>query len=189
MKIYAWVENEHLFTTEDENLALSDAIEFELQNIDDLIYDGTQIRLKTQDEKLQEVKQKAINDLSQKITAYILKYYPDIKQMSDNTDKENGESYLAYLGLDTMSIRKDITSLILSNSDFQTALNTLNQKYNSNNDNMVSYWFSQLLKVAYRKFFVFKVKQEYSNYLQQIQQATSLPLPNFEFKTPFPQLP
>jgi hypothetical protein len=45
------------------------------------------------------------------------------------------------------------------------------------------------LKVAYRKFFVFKVKQEYSNYLQQIQQATSLPLPNFEFKTPFPQLP
>ncbi|MBX0311339.1 MAG: hypothetical protein JHC31_06110 [Sulfurihydrogenibium sp.] len=165
------------------------AVEFDVSSPDDVILDNNTIRLKTDAEKLSEAKQKVINDLSQKITSYIFKYYPDVKQMSDDTDKENGESYLAYLGLDTMSIRKDIASLILSNSDFQTALNTLNQKYNSNNDNMVSYWFSQLLKVAYRKFFVFKVKQEYSTYLQQIQQATSLPLPSFDFKTPFPSLP
>jgi vacuolar-type H+-ATPase subunit I/STV1 len=166
-----------------------EAVELEVETPDDIVLDNGTIRLKTDDEKLAEVKQKAINELSKKTSVYILKYYPDTKQMSDDTDKENGESYLAYKGFDTTSIRKDIASLILSNTDFQTALNTLNQKYNSNNDTMISYWFSQLLKVAYRKYFVFLVKQEYATYMQQIQQATSLPLPDLEFKTPFPALP
>jgi hypothetical protein len=138
---------------------------------------------------LDKLKELAIKDLSQKASAYILQYYSDTKQRSDVSDKENGESYLAYKGLDTNAIRKDITSLILSNNDFQTALNTLNQKYNTNNDQMIYYWLSQVLKIAYRQYFVFQVKQEYATYLQQIQQATSLPLPEFEFKTPFPTLP
>jgi hypothetical protein len=109
--------------------------------------------------------------------------------MSDTSDKGNGESYLVYKGFDTSSIRKDIAALILSNTDFQTALDTLNKKYNANNDQMILYWFSQLLKIAYRQYFVFLVKQEYATYLQQIMTATSLPLPDFEFKTPFPSLP
>jgi hypothetical protein len=54
---------------------------------------------------------------------------------------------------------------------------------------MIAYWLSQVLKVGYRQYFVFQVKQEYGAYLQQIQQATSLPLPTFEFKTSYPQLP
>jgi vacuolar-type H+-ATPase subunit I/STV1 len=165
------------------------AVELEVETPDDIVLDNGVIRVKTADEKLQEAKQKAINELSQKATAYILQYYSDIKQRSDVSDKENAESYIAYRGLDTSSIRKDITSLVLSNTDFQTALNTLNQKYNSNNDQMISYWLSQVLKVAYRQYFVFLVKQEYALYLQQIQQATSLPLPTFNFKTPFPSLP
>jgi hypothetical protein len=138
---------------------------------------------------LDKLKELAIKDLSQKASAYILHYYPDVKQQSDVSDKENGESYLVYKGLDTNAIRKDITSLILSNTDFQTALSNLNQKYNPNNEPMIAYWLSQVLKIAYRQYFVFQVKQEYANYLQQIQQATSFPLPSFEFKTPFPQLP
>ena len=63
MKIYAWVENGQLFTTEDKNLALSNAIEFEVESFDDLIWDGTQIRLKTQDEKLQELKSQKLSEL------------------------------------------------------------------------------------------------------------------------------
>jgi molecular chaperone DnaK (HSP70) len=63
MKLYAWVENGQLFTTEDENLALSGAIEFEVESPDDLIYDGSQIRLKTQDEKLQELKAQRLSEL------------------------------------------------------------------------------------------------------------------------------
>jgi hypothetical protein len=165
------------------------AIEFDVNSVDDIILDNGTIRLKTDEEKLAEAKQKAINELSQKATSYILQYYSDAKQRSDVSDKENGESYLAYKGLDTTAIRKDITSLILSNTDFQTALNNLNQKYNTNNEQMIAYWLSQVLKIAYRQYFVFQVKQEYSSYIQQIQQATSLPLSNFEFKTPFPSLP
>jgi len=63
MKIYAWVENGQLFTTEDKNLAPSDAIEFEVESFDELIWDGTQIRLKTQDEKLQELKAQKLSEL------------------------------------------------------------------------------------------------------------------------------
>jgi hypothetical protein len=166
-----------------------DAVELEVETPDDVVIDNGTIRVKTDEEKLQEAKQKAIDELSQKATTYILQYYSDTKQRSDISDKENGESYLAFKNLDTTAIRKDITSAILSNTDFQTALNTLNQKYNSNNDQMIAYWLSQVLKIGYRQYFVFQVKQEYAIYIQQIQQATSLPLPNFEFKTPFPSLP
>jgi len=63
MKVYAWVENGQLFTTEDENLAPPEAIRFEVENFDDLIYDGSQIRLKTQDEKLQELKVQKLSEL------------------------------------------------------------------------------------------------------------------------------
>jgi hypothetical protein len=166
-----------------------EAVEFDVNSIDDIVLDNGEIRLKTDIEKLTETKQKAVVDLLGKISGYILKYYPDTKQRSDVSDKENGESYLVYKGLDTNAVRKDITSLILSNSDFQSALDTLNKKYNASNDQMIAYWLSQVLKIAYRQFFVFQVKQEYATYLQQIQQATSLPLPDLEFKTPFPSLP
>ncbi|MCI4408139.1 MAG: hypothetical protein JHC26_03530 [Thermofilum sp.] len=63
MKIYAWVENGQLFTTEDRSLAPSKAVEFEVESYDDLIYDGSQIRLKTQDEKLRELKSQKLSEL------------------------------------------------------------------------------------------------------------------------------
>jgi len=63
MKVYAWVENGQLFTTDDKNLAPFDAIEFEIESFDELIWDGTQIRLKTHDEKLQELKTQKLLEL------------------------------------------------------------------------------------------------------------------------------
>jgi hypothetical protein len=63
MKLYVWVDDGQLFATEDKNLALSNAIEFEVESFDDLIWDGTQIRLKTQDEKLQELKAQKLSEL------------------------------------------------------------------------------------------------------------------------------
>ena len=39
------------------------AIEFEVESPDDVVYDGTQIRLKTQDEKLQELKVQKLSEL------------------------------------------------------------------------------------------------------------------------------
>ena len=63
MKVYAWVENGQLFTTDDKNLAISEAVEFEVESFEDLTYDGSQIRLKTQDEKLQELKAQKLSEL------------------------------------------------------------------------------------------------------------------------------
>jgi len=63
MRVYVWVENEQLFTTEDKNLAPSEAIEFEVEDFNDIVYDGSQIRLKTQDEKLQELRAQKFAEL------------------------------------------------------------------------------------------------------------------------------
>ena len=41
------------------------AIEFEVENLSDVIYDGTQIRLKTPEEKLNEQKQEKLQQLKQ----------------------------------------------------------------------------------------------------------------------------
>jgi hypothetical protein len=82
-----------------------------------------------------------------------------------------------------------VSSYILSNKDYQTTVAEMNQKYNQNNEAMISFWISTLLAIADRHFFAFQVSQEYTTYIQQIQQATSLPLPDFEFKTPYPNLP
>ncbi len=47
------------------------AIEFEVESTDDVIYDGAQIRLKTQDEKLQEEKQRKLTELKNYVASLL----------------------------------------------------------------------------------------------------------------------
>jgi len=47
------------------------AIEFEVKSLDDVIYDGTQIRLKTDAEKLQEEKQKKLAELKRYVAGLL----------------------------------------------------------------------------------------------------------------------
>jgi len=47
------------------------AIEFEVESTDDVIYDGAQIRLKTQDEKLQEEKQRKLAELKNYVASLL----------------------------------------------------------------------------------------------------------------------
>jgi hypothetical protein len=94
MKVYAWVENGQLFTTEDKNLAPSEAIEFELESFDDLTYDGSQIRLKTQDEKLQELKAQKLSELKTYVagllaqTDYIITKIAEAQIQNDTAEVE-----------------------------------------------------------------------------------------------------
>lgn len=94
MKLYAWVDNGQLFTTEDKNLALSNAIEFEVESFDDLIWDGTQIRLKTQDEKLQELKSQKLSELKTYVagllaqTDYVITKIAEAQVQNDNAEVE-----------------------------------------------------------------------------------------------------
>jgi GTPase involved in cell partitioning and DNA repair len=71
MRLYAWVENGLLFTTEDKNLAPANAIELEVASFDDVVYDGTQIRLKTEAEKLAEEKQKKLEELKRYVATLL----------------------------------------------------------------------------------------------------------------------
>jgi len=94
MKIYAWVENGQLFTTEDENLAPSKAIEFEVENPNDIVYDGSQIRLKTQDEKLQELKAQKLSELKTYVagllvqTDYVITKIAEAQIQNDTAEVE-----------------------------------------------------------------------------------------------------
>jgi len=94
MKVYAWVENGQLFTTEDKNLAPSDAIEFEVESFNELIWDGTQIKLKTQEEKLQELKTQKLTQLKSYVadklsqTDYIITKISEAQLLNDIVELE-----------------------------------------------------------------------------------------------------
>ncbi|WP_457625057.1 hypothetical protein, partial [Persephonella sp.] len=145
-------------------------------------------RDKTQAEILAEKKQKLLAKLTVETKNYIEQFYPRIKQQSDISDKENGESYLALQGIDVLALRKDLANETINNyPDFQTALNNILTKYQSTNQ-LVNYWLEQGLKIAFRNYFVFLVKQEYYSLKQQIENATDITqFPDIVFNTPFPE--
>jgi len=194
--MYVWLDsNDNLNVALSQSLAPSNAIFIDtsaynpVPPVDALVsVSNGQIVVNSSSQVLQILQKNSIKDLSQKTTAYILKHYPEAKQRADVSDITNGETYLASQGIDITALRKSIGSAILNATAFSTALATLNQTYNTNSNATISYWLTQVLKVSYRQYFVYQVKQEYYTYLQEIQQATSLPLPTFEFKTPFPTL-
>jgi hypothetical protein len=67
------------------------AIEFDVDKPDNIIYDGRQIRLKTQDEQLKELKQKKLNELAMYVqsllqpTDYIVLKISEAQATNDNT--------------------------------------------------------------------------------------------------------
>jgi len=165
------------------------AVELEVESTDDIILDNGQIRVKTEQEKLQDKKQELLQKLSNEAKAYIEKYYPELKQRSDASDKNNGESYLSLQNIDTIQLRKDIADETIKNyPDFTTALNNILIKYQSSTNQLINYWLTQGLKIAFRNYFVFLVKQEYYNLETQINNATSeAELPAITFTTIFPE--
>ena len=70
-------------------------VEFEVDSVDDVVYDGTQIRLKTNEEKLQEVKQKKLMELKSYIanllsnTDYIIVKISEAQLLGDTVEIEN----------------------------------------------------------------------------------------------------
>lgn len=186
----AWIENGVIFIGTDEIAPLT-AIDVPDDTLpQDLVVDKNgNVVLKSTEQKLQEKKQELLQKLSNEAKAYIEKYYPELKQRSDVIDKENGESYLALQMFDTIQLRKDITELVMQHyPDFTIALQLLLGKYTSDNQ-YVNYWLEQLLKVAFRIYFVFCVKQEHNFIKQAIENAKSIEeLPRIEFNTSYPEV-
>ena len=67
MKVYAFIQDNQVFCALDINLIPQgvQVIEFDVEDVSDVIYDGTQIRLKTPEEKLNERKQEKLQQLKQ----------------------------------------------------------------------------------------------------------------------------
>jgi len=70
------------------------AIEFEVENPNDIVYDGSQIRLKTQDEKLQELKSQKLSELKTYVagllaqTDYIITKIAEAQIQNDTAEVE-----------------------------------------------------------------------------------------------------
>jgi hypothetical protein len=80
------------------------AIEFDVESPDDVIYDGMQIRLKTQDEKLQEKKQRKLVELKNYVasllapTDYIIIKIAEAQELGDTVQVDAlKQKYLAQL--------------------------------------------------------------------------------------------
>jgi len=71
-----------------------EAVEFEVESPDDVVYDGTQIRLKTQDEKLQELKVQKLSELKTYVasllaqTDYIITKIAEAQIQNDTAEVE-----------------------------------------------------------------------------------------------------
>ena len=99
MKIFAYLHPELNILCcallEESIPANVEVIEFEVDNVDDVVYDGTQIRLKTNEEKLQEVKQKKLTELKSYVasllltTDYIIVKISEAQLLGDIVEIEN----------------------------------------------------------------------------------------------------
>ena len=98
MKVFAYIHpelNTLCCALLKESIPNVEVIEFEVDNVDDVIYDGTQIRLKTNEEKLQEVKQKKLMELKSYIanllsnTDYIIVKISEAQLLGDTIEVEN----------------------------------------------------------------------------------------------------
>jgi len=70
-------------------------------------------------------------------------------------------------------------------------LNNILAVYGSTQDPYINHWLTQLMKVAFRQYFVYRVKQQYHQMKQNIENATSkkdLPAPDsLTFTEPWPE--
>jgi hypothetical protein len=191
---WAWIENGNIFVSDSEYLVPKDiAIEVPDGTLpQDLTIENGNIVFKTEAQRLAESKADLIKLLQNRATAYITTYYPDSKQRSDVSDKEIGETYLVYKQINITQLRADIASQVLTHyPDFNTALNNILTIYGSTQDPYINYWLTQLMKVAFRQYFVHRVKQQYYQMKQNIEDATSkndLPAPDsLTFNEPWPE--
>jgi len=191
---WAWIENGNIFVSDSDDIVPKDiAIEVPDGTLpQDLTIENGSIIFKTEAQKLAEIKADLIKLLQNRVTRYITTYYPDSKQRSDASDKEIGEAYLAYKQINIIQLRADITSQVLAHyPDFNTALNNILTVYGSTQDPYINYWLAQLMKVAFRQYFVNRVKQQYYQMKQNIENATSkndLPAPDsLTFNEPWPE--
>ncbi len=149
-------------------------------------FDGSQFIQKPN--ALDILKSEKIAQLQEAAKQYIEQFYPEVKQRSDNADKE-------YWGAWLLAQNSTYTADSIYKSAYQSALNILNGTSDlptevSNYPTAEEQAWEQLIKIALRVAFVQEVKKEYYAKKAQIEQATSeadLNAVDMTFTTPYPQ--
>lgn len=194
--MYVWINERGLKAfTFDKDAAPKDAIFIDTSKYDKLppvsalvsVSNG-QLKIHSPEEVFEKLKQMELNELNNRTTSYILKYYPHDKQRSDIIDLANAEDYLTSEGISFPQVRQAIFKEIQSGASYTQILETLNKTFNPNSNPTIAYWLEQVLKACFRQNFVFKVKQQYYEISKVISSATALPLPSYNIDVPFPDL-
>jgi len=191
--LYAWIDKNGLIcATDRRDLIPEDVSYVEFPDLDFTdahkltVIDG-QIVLKSDSEVLQELKQQKIAEASQLAKEYILQHYPDDKQKSDLADREY---YSAYLVTVNQNYTFEEVYRIVSMLAVQVYRGqmTLDQAISQLPENERKAW-EQLIKIGLRVMFVQNVKNEFANFVEQIQNAKTVEeLRNIQviYKTKFP---
>ena len=201
----AWTENGVVFVTTDVSIAPLDAIDVpDGTSPSDLVIDNGVLRLKTETEKLLELKQQKLNELDSLTTQYITSHYPLTKQNSDNSDATYWQNYLLMYGIDPVKSRQTIAYAVISFFEqgwsFEQCVQFFLSQFPDPNPTKDPggpiYWnyaVEQILKSGIRMEWLKRVKEKCRHYVTQINNATSITeLQNIVFdysNLPFPNLP
>ena len=137
---------------------------------------------------LDELKTRKLQELQATAKSYIERFYPEIKQRSDEADEKY---WLPRL----LAQNSTYTADSIYKSAYQSALNILSGTSDlpteiSNYPTAEQQAWEQLIKIALRVSFVQEVKEEYYAKKAQIEQAQSeadLNAVDMTFTTPYPQ--
>jgi len=208
MKIYVYKDtsNKYTFTTE-KSLIPTETVPIDESNYNEIYVPYTEHTVSGEFKVdpntgqvipigLNEVKNNMISKLSNITKNHIERFYPDIKQKSDLSDKEYFETYMKIHNTDEIAFRQAIAQAVQNiynnASDFATELANLQANFPAPATTDIQTWnlaIEQLFKIAIRVYFVQMCKNIYRQYKQQIESATDeTQLPDLS-TIEFPQLP
>jgi len=191
--LYAWVDEKGaLCVTYDlayvpKGVKYVEFPDLDILDADKLKIENGRIVKKTDEEILNELKQRLLSQLISATTSYIEKYYPEVKQRSDISDKEYWGSWLLARN-PNYTTDKIYASVFQSVARIMSGQTTLDQELQNYPETERIAW-EQLIKVGLRVAFVQAVKQEHHQLAQAIQNAQTkeeLESIQIQFKTRFP---
>lgn len=179
MKVYVYVDEHNVirFVSDIGSLpptARENYLECDRSDLNRVVFDETthQLRLKTEEEYLNEKKQELLKMLAISTEAYILTYYPELKQRSDLVDQLTNGSLLLLTRPDYTSdyIYRQAATAVLLVMDQNVPLSQVLLQYPE--DERLRW--EQIIKASIRQGFLYRVKWEYWHKRDAINKATSL---------------
>lgn len=179
MKVYVYMDEYNVIRFVNDINSLPPTVkenylECNQNDLNKVVYDETlhRLRLKTEEEYLAEKKQELLKVLTTSTEVYITTYYPELKQRSDLVDQLTNGSLLLMARQDYTSdyiYRQSATAVFLV-MDQNVPLSQVLLQYPE--DERLRW--EQIIKASIRQGFLYRVKWEYWNKKDAINNATTL---------------